>query len=255
MPSSKKVCHCCNKTFDSHLLLTCCVCKNTFGNACIGLSSSEARVIASKKSINWNCQSCENIGNDINSLKSVIVLLQNEIKELKKTIKDVSSNRGSDGFIEESFEEVMLEFEERQKRKKNVIIYGLNESEAMNVVERVEQDYQGVCTIFQYIDVDVSLKDDRARVFRLGKFDPSSDRPRPLKISLDNWEDALKVLRKSKQLRSADNFSHLTIASDKTPRQSAYFRKIKAEVEKRKSDGENVELKFVKGVPRINCLN
>lgn len=252
---NKVNCHCCNRLFEDHLVLTCCICHGIFGNLCIGLTSSEIRIISSKKSISWSCKDCEKIGNDIQSLKSVIVSLQKEIKELKTSVQSVSGDISHE-FTDEKFEEVIAEIEERQMRKRNVIVYGVEELGGGGTTdERIKHDHSMVSKLFDEIAPDVSRRSENIRVFRLGKFNPRSDKPRPLKVSLKSWDEVLKILKKSKTLKSTTNFSNLTITSDKTPRQLAHFKKVREEVERRKSQGENVVLKFKKGVPTIDTVD
>lgn len=87
------------------------------------------------------------------------------------------------------------------------------------------------------------------------RFDPLSDKPRPLKVTLNCWEYTITVLGRFKLIGNIAEYSHIGISANKTPRQYAYFREIKTEVERRSSDGENIELEFVRGVPTVNTLN
>lgn len=69
---------------------------------------------------------------------------------------------------------------------------------------------------------------------------------------MNNNQHVRRVLGKSKMFREDFN---VFVSSDRTPRQRDYFNKIKIELEQRKSSGENVELKFMKGIPVIRLLN
>lgn len=71
------------------------------------------------KNLAWNCASCNTIGNDLNSLKVVIISLQNEVKKTQKT-----SNTSS------TCEEIIVEFDERLKRKNNAIFFGIAEQDS-----------------------------------------------------------------------------------------------------------------------------
>ncbi|KAL3266275.1 hypothetical protein HHI36_010455 [Cryptolaemus montrouzieri] len=132
------------------------------------------------KSISWSCKDCESIGGDIASLKSVIVSLQSEIVALKETVKSNPSN--SVNFCEQAWEELLLEFEERDERKSNITMYGLPKQPSGIAKENDE-----VNTIIESINPDV--RSDGVRMQRLYKFTATSNKPRPIKIIFsDNHE-------------------------------------------------------------------
>lgn len=81
------ICTCCNKYFerDEHLMLKCCVCGKYYKNTCVDISSSEVRIINANKGYDWSCSNCREIGNDIKSLKALIIGLQEDIQFLKNS--------------------------------------------------------------------------------------------------------------------------------------------------------------------------
>lgn len=89
--SSTIDCSCCSKPTEKHLAVTCSVCKKAYSHTCAGITASEVRVINSRKSISWDCAECEKIGNDIKSLKSTLVRLQDEIKQLRTNVNSNSN--------------------------------------------------------------------------------------------------------------------------------------------------------------------
>lgn len=249
---TNKVCYCCNKQYVNHQVLSCVICKNTFGGACVGIGNSEIRMINSKKSIAWNCPKCENLGGDVASLRAVIASLQAEIQQLKVSVQSLSSQPQDKKLDGGEFEEVLLEFEERQLRKNNLIIHGLPEgTDAMNDDERDTSDCKAVNEMFRTILPNFPTLEP-SQFKRLGKPSRDNDKSRPLKLTMNNNQHVRRVLGKSKMFREDFN---VFVSSDRTPRQRDYFNKIKIELEQRKSSGENVELKFMKGIPVIRLLN
>lgn len=252
--NNKTSCHCCKKLYENHLILNCSVCGGNFGNACIGLTPSEIRVINSKKSISWSCRNCENIGDDIASLKAVIVSLQNEIKDLKSAVQAMPM-AGNNALSDEMMEEIILEFEERQERKLNIILYGLPEQPAtQSNSQNVILEAQTVNDMIHSLMPDIPTV-DKSKIRRLGKFTQFDDKPRPVKITLNTAEDARNILISSRELRNSHNYSRLFVSADRTPKQREYYNKVKESLEQRKSNGENVVLKYMKGVPFIKSLN
>nr|CAI5837680.1 unnamed protein product [Callosobruchus analis] len=97
-------CTCCNKAFNSNLLINCSICKKSFKHSCVDLSFEELRMPS-----------------DASRLKLLILQLQSELRELK-------GNR-TDAFPSDplQFEEILEEVNKRNLRKSNIIIFGLDE--------------------------------------------------------------------------------------------------------------------------------
>nr|CAH7748761.1 unnamed protein product [Callosobruchus chinensis] len=151
-------CCCCNKTCEQHLLVTCSVCQKSFYHGCINLTSSETRLINSKKSVTWTCDECEKLGNDIISLKAAIVALQKDLKAISSVPHNTPAAK-----IE--FEEVVQEVMERQNQKSNLMIFGLKEQE------------QSTMTGWM-------IEYRPRKLIRVGKFDSERTHPRPVKVTL-----------------------------------------------------------------------
>lgn len=69
---------------------------------------------------------------------------------------------------------------------------------------------------------------------------------------MDNNRFVRKICGKSNIFRK--NFN-VFISSDRIHRQRDYFNEIKPELEQKKSLGEDVVLKFIRGVPIVRLLN
>lgn len=207
------------------------------------------RIINSRKSITWSCKQCESIGNDITSLKSAIVSLQNEIKQLKNTMETVQQPQAQI-ISNSSFEEIIVEFEERVKRKNNVILYGLPE-QPHDVAREARKEFDSNAVKDVMKNLDKTLPTSDIEVIRLGRLGPSSGRPRPVKIIFSKPSHSLALLKMSRDLKKNSKFSHLNITNDWTPRQQEYFRELRSETERRRKNGEDVTIKFFHGIPKI----
>lgn len=152
------ICVCCKARADTHRLIACCICKETYLHSCIYFSASEVRTIKAKgKSISWTCRSCLQVGADINELKAIIVSLKNEISQLRQ--KCSQENTPLEG---ECFEEILLEFREREKRKSNVVIYGVNECSNVDATAVDNYDKQKVIDILSCMSVCSDTKKNSA---------------------------------------------------------------------------------------------
>lgn len=120
-PIIPQSCSCCGKTADPDLIIKYCVCQNQFVNSCVSISSSETRLINSKKSLSWTCPNCHQVGNNINALKAAILSLQEEMRLVKTRVKS-DTNEDYNMFVE-----IISKVCERQKRKRNILIFNVKE--------------------------------------------------------------------------------------------------------------------------------
>ncbi|KAL3273596.1 hypothetical protein HHI36_015028 [Cryptolaemus montrouzieri] len=97
---------------------------------------------------------------------------------LKEKVKSNPTN--SVNFSEQAWEEILLEFEERQERKSNIIMYGLPEQPfGTSKDQKIAKENDKVDTIIESIKPDVRC--DGVRTQRLGKFTATSNKPRPIR--------------------------------------------------------------------------
>lgn len=243
-------CICCKESIEKHLAVICNVCKHHYKYSCAGLSQAEVRSINLKsKHISWNCNNCNALGNDLNSLKAVIISLQNDLREIKSnSVKNLSSN------IE--FEDVMQEFEERQKRKSNVIIFGVSEQNSdLDKKARLQEEKQAVTEFFN--EISPNELTETVSIFRLGKYNATSRKPRPIRVRLANEQSVHDLIHKFAAVRNKNrNLKDISISFDRTPKQLEHLKKLKIELAERQKAGEmNLNIKFIRGYPKIITSN
>lgn len=88
---------------------------------------------------------------------------------------------------------------------------------------------------------------DNIKAVRLGR--RNDGKVRAVKVSLNSREDALKIIRNKIKLRNSKY--NIIIALDQTIMQQNYYKKIKAELDERTNQGENLKIKYFNGVPQI----
>lgn len=240
MPQQTAICSCCNKPHDSILMISCCVCTKLFKNTCVNISSNEVRMINGKKGFDWTCDKCREYGNDLKALKAIIINLQNDIQALK------IGNPQSDSF---DFEEIISEINERNRRKRNLIIFNVKEQDQSQSTEfRVNEDKTISANIMQTLLPNANFQD--IKPVRLGRY--NSDKCRPLRITLPNEDIVHNSIRSVMNLKKSQEYKAISISLDRTPRQIQYFKKVKKELEDRVNAGENDKiLKYVNGIPKI----
>lgn len=234
-------CVCCNKSTDEHMSVSCCICKKRFIGSCVDLSKTEVRKINAKCGLTYTCKHCILLGDDINGLKSAIVSLQHELKQLKATptttLNDLTNS-----------ERIIQEIQNRDRRKDNIIVFGLPE-ECSNKNDQSSRDVDTVRDIFTTLQIDAPVVNS----MRLGKYDSSRDvNIRPLRIKLGQSSSIGKIFRNISKLKSSNKYKHINISKDQTPMQIQLYKETKMELVRRSSAGEpNLCIKYLKGIPTI----
>lgn len=228
--------------------MKCSVCKKQFKNTCVDLSGNEVRILSSNKGWDWTCIKCRQYGNDIRDLKAIILELQNDIVQLKSKT-DQQGLQSSD----ESIEEIIGEISERNRRKRNVMIYGVPEShESLSTEARANKDKEYVLKVLSTVNKNTAA--DQCKTFRIGR--QAEGKVRPIKVTLHNEDEAIGFIRSAKNLKNSEYNRKIFISEDRTPRQQMYYRKIRDKLRERVGMGEtNLKIKYINGIPTITTEN
>lgn len=240
-------CHHCGATAETHKSVTCVICSNSFKIECVDVSNTEARKIHSKSSgLSWTCAACRQFGNDLNSLRSAIVALQNEIKTLKESAQQPPT---SSALSPIDVEGIVREVSDRERRKTNIIIYGCQESRCATNMNQLEIDKVEIKELFTSIDLD----EENIGLARLGKFVPNSDNNRrPIKVTLSSEAKVLSVLRSAAGLRRSERWGRIAVSRDQTVMQREIYRGARTELEGRLAGGEtNIRIRYKNGIPSV----
>lgn len=243
----------CKLTIDTSKdkVIKCDGCSRTLHDTCSDLSSTEIKCYelrSSKRRMKYICIDCEKGFHQIPKLIAMISELKDEINKLKENQIASNLNMKNSPIPQSTTEEIISEMLERSKRSTNIIIYGSVET-GKSKQEQVQQDTTTVQDLLTHLNVS----DSNIKPFRLGKCDTSRTvRSRPIKIQLSSPDTVLYVLRKFKTIKSMEKFSKLSLSSDRTPRQIAYYKSIKSDLDARTEKGEsNLTIKYINSVPVI----
>lgn len=261
MPPNTLTCACCNTKIEDKLLtIQCSICRKYYRNTCCGISSNELRVMSGNKGYDWTCRNCSSFKNDFNDLKTFIAGLQEEIKNLKssnvslldeiKALKSIPNANNPNNSLD--VEEIIQEIEERSRRKCNIVVFGLEESDQNATAElRNNNDRTVVQNMLQIINPNENYT--VIKQIRLGKYLQGGKRP--VKIVLNNDLEVQRVIKNAKRLKNDNFFKQVTISYDRTPKQIAYYRELRQELIRRKEEdpveGASLRIKYVNGLPKI----
>ena len=150
--------------------------------------------------------------------------------------------------------ELLDEKNEKEKRKLNLIVVNLPESNKPTHEERKREDRDRVRDLVQKI-TDVPGEEVNDPV-RLGPVQIGQNvRPRLLKLVVRSEEAKIEIMRNVSRLNEGVEFAErVYINNDSTPRERAKYRELKEEVQRRVEAGENDliirNLTIVKRKPR-----
>ena len=135
-------------------------------------------------------------------------------------------------------EDTVHEAQERQKRRKYLIVSGLPEPTTESPDERTEKDKETIESIAEELGVDDV---DPECVSRIGRMDPS--KPRLLRFKCSGMESKMDLLRNSRKLRDCPKFQKVFVNPDLTAMQRKLNASLRAELKARRDAGEKVMIR------------
>ena len=128
---------------------------------------------------------------------------------------------------------------EQEKRRRNLVIHNLKEPDSeLSLEEKCAQDkdeFQDMCKKTMRLNTRVE------RSYRIGRV--TGDRPRLMIVVLEEEATKWEVLKMAKSLRDMEKYSNIYVTPDLTPEEQARDKALRAELKRRKSAGESVEIR------------
>jgi hypothetical protein len=191
---------------------------------------------------------------EIESLKSKNVELEKVIeKKFKECVEEVQSENRSGlannvkswatvakSGVKQPVEQLIVvnaainEAKDRERRKKNVLVFGLNESTQVIEVEKQVDDKKRVENIIRQTGAS-------ATVTFIKRFKSKTERPGPVLVGLSEAADRNPLLLKAKNLRNIEEFKNIYIAPDLTDAErmeDRNLRKRRDELNQQRAKGE-----------------
>ena len=135
--------------------------------------------------------------------------------------------------------EFQRDLEEMEKRKNNLMIFGLPEAKSHVPEERLMADSDKLASLASSLDIQ-NLKPYEYKIIRLGKV---GNHPRPVKvIGLSSFHREA-LLFSAPGIRKLNDFKNVYIKPDLTPKQQLIERSLRDELRTRRADGEKVHIR------------
>ncbi len=120
------------------------------------------------------------------------------------------------------------EVKERERRKRNFIIFGLNKSDKTEAEERHKDDKKNVEGIMNYLKLnDVEI--EKIIRFRDKKNSIEDEKIPPVLVILKNENDRKRVLSVSKELKKSNSFKKVFISADQTLAERSSYQALRLE--------------------------
>ena len=184
------------------------------------------------------------IWSEINSVKTNLTESNVNEESLSKQVQELTAALINDGpwtevvkkEVDTGLKTVREDVEEKmeiERRKNNIMIFGVAEMDAGEDSEAIER-------LFTTLKLDYTRHVESQ--VRVGKFSP--DKPRPLKLKIKTFEGKKEVLVRAKMLRDLDSYKGVFLAPDLTRKQQAVDRDLRTNLKRIRDEGE--EHSFIK---------
>ena len=271
----------CQKKPASNLWIECSHCEVKWHPACCGLDGVTQAPINKLMNKQWKCPRCFTFPESIPAVKQnepktklsedtvsdIIAIVNSTVEENLKTLLSpenlrTEANEGDrdDGFTlvnrgrrgprniqnaniqnaiqEQREEEILID-----KKKDNLIIYGMPESATENKKDEMLEDFRRIKKIY---DGKVEIvQTDIKNMTRLGIKD--KDKTRPIQITLAQQSKRKELLTKNMNLKDLDEetntSTNIYVSPDRTLNQRAAYRALRAELTERKKTNPNLVIR------------
>ena len=266
----------------------CMICSLWCHKSCAGVSDEYLKILEEQLKATgvayWACRSCAAynrlVSNRFQEIERRMDQQEGRTKENEETIKrNEERTEEVDKKVERlaleveklkknSTENWMEEMREREMRRENIIVYGVEEAdeEERDGRVRAESDLKKLDLVFMAARANIPTKDAVNFCRRVGE---KGEEPRPLVVGFHEEATRKKVLKGAKNLRNSQQ-SHVTIAPDLTKLQRKAEDDLKIEAAEKNKQlttedraknlqglvvGPRGAKRLIKGVNRFPSLN
>ena len=246
-------CRECNKEATENCI-ECDTCRQWLHRTCAGLGVELFNAITNgNPGVLYKCTECRTIsGNEIKKLlrleermEQMMRVMTNQFANLEQTITN-KIEKMIDSKVEERLKDVenkiharitqdMEEKEDQERRKDNIVVWNLPESQCAAVEDRNKDDVEYVHAVLSKV-MDIN-PDELTNPIRIGK---RGDKPRLLKMTVTSSEKKKEIINCAKMINGKirDPKSMVFINNDQTKQEREHFKKLRDELYQRRKNGE-----------------
>jgi len=171
------------------------------------------RIDLTEQMILWKTEILKEMSAERNNMETklteeVTKTLEVERKNVEKTLEDRKINQNSKD-VEEILNDRLKEEEEKKKRSKNLLIFGVEESAGVASTESNQKDKEAINKIMNLLKINENLT-----ITRLGKKKENSIRP--LLVTAKDERTKWHIISKGKMLKESEEYKKVYISPDLT---------------------------------------
>ena len=181
-------------------------------------------------------------GAKIETLTAIVTTLMQQNQLILQLLQD---NKKVEEVVRIQIKESLEDKKEEEDRKNNLVVFNVEESDSRDGEK--EHDIGELKAILQEVCPEENLDLEKRKIVRLGQRKPPSasngnakPKPRPIKIILDDGETRNRVLRQARRLKDSTKYKKIGLAADKTFKEREADKALRAELKRRKDQGEDV---------------
>ena len=179
--------------------------------------------------------------NDLITEQNSLIKEQNKflVEQSKKMMDLVKGRTEFNQQIKIHVEEVLTEQKEKEDKKNNIMLYGLEEGSHKEDEKNADEDVGKVKEVFTTVNPEVTLVNlDKSTIKRIGikkvaEEGKPTPRPRPVKIVTDSPEMKMEILRNARRLKDSEKYKHIGLSFDKTKKEQEEYRKLKIKLDEK----------------------
>lgn len=173
-----------------------------------------------------------NINNKLDNILSLLSDMNGRIATLENSEK--MRDKHLDDKIDKKVQESIKEELDKERRKMNLIVQGIEESQSEIAALRKKHDEDKLAEIMKAIKLEE--QPTPTNITRLGS--KRDDKPRPMRVTVSTFTEKRAILGNAKLLRESTDFSKAYISPDLTPKEREINSKLVQELKSRRKGGE-----------------
>jgi hypothetical protein len=224
--------------------ISCDKCGSWYHQKCAGLNNQEFKCLGKQNSpILWFCPECQpmlrqqsqtdhTVNGKLDTILTLLTTLNTRIATLET--RDAASTEYIDKRIDEKVHDAFREEMDKERRKCNLIIHGLEENANGDLSEQKLQDEGRVKDALYSIKAELTAVP--TELTRLGEKKPG--RIRPVRITVNSITAKRDILSKARLLRENASFDNVYIGPDLTFKEREANTVLVKELKTRRDAGE-----------------
>lgn len=241
---SNHLCVDCSTDLDNSKVksIQCDVCETWFCLKCSKVKGSAFDAISEDPNILWTCVHCNIALPGLKKVLSKLTSFEERFEKMERQIESMQkgndhrdvNNNNVGGSVQQAVQDVLLEEREIEKRRLNIIIHGLQESQGSEDICKEADGGKVDDIVNEKLSCNVVLDSYE----RIGKNFEGRKNPRPIRLVVKTFDDKRKILDSSKKLKNDVDMSNIYISPDLTKRQREQSYRLRQEKREREGKGE-----------------